>query len=46
MLGAIAVAIANAYYGGLAPEIESNVRKRLPREFIAILDAFLEKYDG
>jgi ADP-ribosylglycohydrolase len=42
--GCIAGAIAYAYYGKMAPEMELQVRRRLPREFIAILDEFLELY--
>jgi ADP-ribosylglycohydrolase len=42
--GCIAGAIAYAYYGEMAPEMERQVRKRLPRELISILDAFLERY--
>jgi len=42
--GCIAGAISYAFYGELAPEIERNVRGRLPREFATILDAFIEEY--
>ena len=42
--GCIAGAIAYAYYGEMAPEMECQVRRRLPREFVAILDAFLKRY--
>ena len=38
--GCIAGAIAYAYYGKMAAEIEHEVRRRLPPDFIAILDEF------
>ena len=40
----IAGATAHAYYGTIAPEIEHEVRKRLPQEFLKILDAFTQCY--
>jgi ADP-ribosylglycohydrolase len=43
-LGCIAGAIAHAYYAEIPPAMEGNVRRRLPREFLAILDAFLKEY--
>lgn len=42
--GCIAGAIAHAYYGEISPEMERNVRRRLPREFLVILDTFFKKY--
>ena len=42
--GCIAGAIAHAYYGEISPEMERNVRRRLPGEFLVILDTFLKKY--
>ena len=44
--GCIAGAVAHAYYGAIPPEMERNVRKRLPREFLMILDRFLQTYPG
>jgi len=44
--GCIAGAIAYAFYGELAPEMERNVRARLPREFATILDTFEAEYGG
>ena len=43
-LACIAGAIANAYYGRIPREIEREVRNRLPRQFLNILDEFLHKY--
>jgi ADP-ribosylglycohydrolase len=43
-LGCIAGAIAHAYYGEISAEMEHNVRRRLPGEFLVILDTFLKKY--
>ena len=40
----IAGAVAHAYYRAIAPEMERQVRRRLPREFLAILDAFMKMY--
>jgi len=40
----IAGATAHAYYGAIAPEMERQVRKRLPREFLVVLDAFMDRY--
>jgi ADP-ribosylglycohydrolase len=44
--GCIAGAIAYAYYGEIPQTIEKNVRSRMPREFLNILDAFWHKYGG
>lgn len=40
----IAGAIAHAFYREIPQEIEKEVRCRLPREFIDVLDDFLKKY--
>lgn len=40
----IAGAIAHAFYREIPQEIEKEVRSRLPREFLTILDEFLCKY--
>jgi ADP-ribosylglycohydrolase len=40
----IAGAIAHAFYREIPHEIEKEVRSRLPREFLDILDEFLKKY--
>ena len=40
----IAGATAYAYYGAIGPEMERQVRRRLPREFLAVLDVFMKKY--
>jgi ADP-ribosylglycohydrolase len=42
--GCIAGAIAYAYYGKISAEMEGEVRSRLPRDFIVILDNFLELF--
>ena len=42
--GCIAGAIAHAYYGKISAEMEREVRKRLPGEFLLILDKFLGLY--
>ncbi len=39
----IAGGIAEAFFGGIPAEIESEVRKRLPEDFLAILDAFYQR---
>ncbi|UCF91133.1 MAG: ADP-ribosylglycohydrolase family protein [Desulfobacterales bacterium] len=43
-LGCIAGGIAQAFYGRLPQEVVSQVRGRLPDEFLAIIDAFNAKY--
>ena len=40
----IAGAIAHAYYSEIPLEIENEVRSRLPRKFLLVLDEFLNKY--
>ncbi len=40
----IAGAIAHAFYREIPEEIEKEVRSRLPREFLTILDEFLHTY--
>jgi ADP-ribosylglycohydrolase len=40
----IAGAIAHAYYKEIPKQIEKEVRSRLPREFVKVLDAFFKKY--
>ncbi|MEJ2747603.1 MAG: ADP-ribosylglycohydrolase family protein, partial [Anaerolineae bacterium] len=39
-MGCIAGGIAEAFYGEMSPEIVSEVRQRLPDEFLTIIDAF------
>ena len=43
-LACIAGGIAQAYYQNIPREIVSDVRKRLPEEFLLIIDEFSEKY--
>lgn len=43
-LACIAGGIAQAYYQNIPREIVSDVRKRLPQEFLLIIDEFSEKY--
>ncbi len=43
-IACIAGGIAQAYYQYIPDEIVSNVRKRLPEEFLIIIDEFSEKY--
>jgi len=45
-LACMAGAIAEAFYGHLPPIIHLNVRKRLPPEFISILDVFIKWHPG
>lgn len=40
----IAGGIAEAFYGGIPSEIEAEVRKRLPEDFLGVVDAFYERY--
>ena len=44
--GCIAGGIAYAYYGEMAAETQRQVRDRLPRNFLAILDEFTDRYSG
>ena len=43
-MACIAGGIAQAYYQNIPREIVSNVRKRLPEEFLSIIDEFNAKY--
>ena len=43
-IACIAGGIAQAYYRDIPIEIISNVRKRLPEEFLFIIDEFYTKY--
>jgi len=43
-IACIAGGIAQAYYQGIPSKIVSNVRKRLPEEFLFIIDEFNAKY--
>ena len=43
-LACIAGGIAHAFYKEIPPQMEKQVRSRLPQEFIGILDEFSEKY--
>ena len=45
-LACITGSIAEAYYGGIPPEIEVEVMKRLPEEFIKIIDKFYLMLEG
>ena len=40
----IAGAAAHAYYGTIPSEMERQVRRRLPTEFLAVIDAIMKKY--
>lgn len=44
MIAAIAGGIAQSYYQKIPSEIVSNVRKRLPEEFLFIMDEFNTQY--
>ncbi len=43
-LACIAGGIAHAFYREVPPQIEKEVRNRLPQKFLFILDAFLKKF--
>ena len=43
-MGAIAGGIAEAYYGGVPEHIRKEVLKRLPNEFIEIMQKFYQKF--
>jgi ADP-ribosyl-[dinitrogen reductase] hydrolase len=43
-LACMAGGIAQAYYKKVPPDITSNVRERLPNEFLSIIDEFNEQY--
>jgi ADP-ribosylglycohydrolase len=45
-LACITGSIAEAYYGAIPPEIEAEVKKRLPEEFIKIIDKFYLMLEG
>ena len=45
-LACITGSIAEAFYGGIPPEIEAEVMKRLPEEFIKIIDKFYLMLEG
>ncbi len=40
----IAGAIAEAFFGGIPAEIESEVQQRLPEDFLTIIDAFYRRF--
>jgi ADP-ribosylglycohydrolase len=41
---AIAGGIAHAFYGAVPPNLESEVKARLPTEFVGIIDELASKY--
>jgi len=43
-LACIAGAIAHAFYKNISPEMEKEVRNRLPEEFRSIVDRFMQQY--
>ena len=43
-MACIAGAIAEAYWGGVPASIANEVRRRLPAEFIAVVERFYERY--
>jgi len=43
-LACMAGGIAQAYYKDVPPDIAANVRERLPKEFLSIIDEFNERY--
>jgi len=45
-LACIAGGIAQAHFGPVPPSIETEVRHRLPPDFLAVLDAFTAQYGG
>jgi ADP-ribosylglycohydrolase len=44
-IGCITGGIAQAFYKEIPPHIISNVRERLPDEFLAVIDEFNERYE-
>jgi len=44
LLGAIAGGIAEAYYGGVPDEIQTEVMKRLPENFIDVMQSFYDRF--
>ena len=43
-MGAITGGIAEAYYGGVPENIKIEVLKRLPNEFIEVMQKFYQKF--
>ena len=43
-MGAITGGIAEAYYGGVPEHIRKEVLKRLPNEFINVMQKFYQKF--
>jgi ADP-ribosylglycohydrolase len=43
-LACMAGGIAQAYYKNVPPDIASNIRERLPDEFLSVIDEFNERY--
>lgn len=43
-MGAIAGGIAEAYYGGVPDEIQTEVMKRLPENFIDVMQSFYDRF--
>ena len=43
-MGAITGGIAEAYYGGVPEHIRKEVLKRLPNEFIEVMQKFYQKF--
>ena len=43
-MGAITGGIAEAYYGGVPEHIRKEVLKRLPNEFIDVMQKFYQKF--
>ena len=43
-MGAITGGIAEAFYGGVPEYIRKEVRKRLPNEFIDVMQRFYQKF--
>lgn len=43
-MGAITGGIAEAYYGGVPEHISKEVLKRLPNEFIDVMQKFYQKF--
>ncbi len=43
-LACLAGGIAHAYFGDLPPAMVAEVRRRLPAELLAVIDAFMERY--
>jgi ADP-ribosyl-[dinitrogen reductase] hydrolase len=43
-MGAISGGIAEAYYGGVPDNIKDEVMKRLPEDFINVMQEFYERF--